>query len=475
MLGGDVHPSDASGGGTRLRRRGGLLADRSACVGVIFGFTLAILTSVVGAAVDFARWQNARALTLAAVDAAVLAGARVLQVDGGRTAAAVAAAERYYRRKVSTRLGVVDDQITFDVVGGGTMVLAQGRATLETVILKLAGITLLPLAEFSVRDLSQAVLTKGVHAQQSLEVSLILDVSSSMGGPWLDNMKAAARDLVDILVWENNAGHSSRAALVPFADSIMVDPELYARARLHGPERVEFPLGVGVSIPWLRAGNCLAERGGADAFSDAAPDREDRRFVAVYPLSGRCRPQQPLVPLTSDKAALRAAIDGLTPGGGTAVHAGIAWAWYTLSPSWSGTFPAGSAPDSYQRLNQRSAEGVPALRKVAILVTDGESTIEYCENGLRALRPGRERMTADCPPRNGRSAMQARFVCEGMKARGIEVFALGIGLADGSESAETIRQCATSADHLYRPADGAQLRQAFRDVSLKISDIYLAR
>lgn len=439
----------------------------------IFGLVMAILMATAGVAVDFARWLNARSMTLAAVDAAVLAGVRALQLEGASSTVAAYTAERYYQRKVARRLGVVDDQVGFVVADGGTAVVAQGRAVLETIILKLCGLESLTVAEFSSHDRAQGVLAKGIHARQSIELALTLDVSSSVTGTRLDDLKAAAKDLTDIVVWDAPAGYEARAALVPFSEGVMVSPAIYSDAWQLGPDRVEFPLGVGVSMPWLRAGNCFAERKGPDAFTDAAPDSGDRRFVGVYTWAGRCRPQQPLVPLTSERSILRSSIDALAPGGGTAIQAGIAWAWYALSPAWADVLPSGSTPESCQLLSQRGPGGVPLLRKIAVLVTDGESTTEYCANGVRAARVGRENVTADCVAMNGPSATQARALCAGMKSRGIEVYAIALALAGGSEAGETMRQCATSSDHLYRPADGVQLRQAFRDVALKISSIHL--
>lgn len=462
------------------KSRGGigatLIANRRGSVAVLFGISITAILAVVGAAIDFARWHSARTVTLLAVDAAVLAGARVLQIEGASPADAIAAAQRYYRRQIANRVGVVDDRVTFDVADGGAAVLARGRAALETALLKLGGIRQLEIAAFSNGDLSEAVLSKGIHARQSIELALILDTSSSMSGQRLDDLKAAAKDLLDIVVWgSNHTGHTARAAIVPYADAVLVPPSVFAGAAKPGPGRVDFLLGIGVSIPWWRAGDCLAERDGPAAFSDAAPTTDDRRFSGVYTWSGRCRPQQAMLPLTSDRALLRTRIDALTPGGGTALHAGIGWAWNALSPHWAGIWPGSSTPDSYQRLSQLGPDGTPILRKIAVIVTDGESTTEYCANGLRATRTGYEHVTADCVAGNGPSAMQVRTLCTNMKGRGIEVYAIGLALAQGGEASGTMRHCASSADHHYRPDNGGQLRQAFRDAALKISSIHLAK
>ena len=60
-----------------------------------------------------------------------------------------------------------------------------------------------------------------------------------------------------------------------------------------------------------------------------------------YSADGACNrtnsgdPLPAVIPLTSDKSALLATINGYTPAGSTAGHLGTAWAWYMLAPSWN--------------------------------------------------------------------------------------------------------------------------------------------
>ena len=59
---------------------------------------------LVGAAVDLARWLNARDNTLSAIESAALAGGRVLQTDANNQPAAIALAKRYYDQAVANRV-----------------------------------------------------------------------------------------------------------------------------------------------------------------------------------------------------------------------------------------------------------------------------------------------------------------------------------------------------------------------------------
>ncbi|ELR03181.1 hypothetical protein GMDG_08891, partial [Pseudogymnoascus destructans 20631-21] len=144
------------------------------------------------------------------------------------------------------------------------------------------------------------------------------------------------------------------------------------------------------------------------------------------------------MPLSSDKAAMKSLISSFNVTGSTAGQIGLAWGWYTVSPSfnplWSGN-PAGPAdPDE--------------LLKVVILMTDGEFNTNYCTG---VLAPGF---------RQWRRADQLRRH-QWRSAEGIVVYTVGLELAAGGEAEEVMQSCATSPTHVYLPSSGADLSQAF--------------
>ena len=59
---------------------------------------------------------------------------------------------------------------------------------------------------------------------ESLEISLMLDVTGSMCDPCtkIDDLKAAAKDLVDIVIWDDQSAYTSKVALSPFAPAVNV-------------------------------------------------------------------------------------------------------------------------------------------------------------------------------------------------------------------------------------------------------------
>jgi hypothetical protein len=206
----------------------------------------------------------------------------------------------------------------------------------------------------------------------------------------------------------------------------------------------------------------VVERTGANKYTEAAPGAYNY-IMTKYNSNGSCAlgASGQLVPLSSDKSALKTKIAGLTTSGGTAGQIGTAWAWYTLSPNWNSIWSSSS--------NHAAAYGTANLQKIAILMTDGEYNRQYDANGVS---------TSDSnggSAANGTATNQARSLCTGMKAKGITVYTVGFDLGGNQPAIDTLSQCATDPSKFYNADDGEQLKQAFRDIALKISQLYLTQ
>ena len=165
-----------------------------------------------------------------------------------------------------------------------------------------------------------------------------------------------------------------------------------------------------------------------------------------------------MIPLSSDKVALKNIVQSLAAGGTTAGHMGTAWAWYALSENFNSLWPTVSAARPYSDLATTTVNGLPLLKKIAILMTDGDYNTEYC-NGVSD-------QALSCTANNGTSQNQAAALCTAMKAKGIEVYTIG---AQVTSTAKTFLQsCATDASHYYDATNGAILAQAFKDISSKL-------
>ena len=62
-----------------------------------------------------------------------------------------------------------------------------------------------------------------------------------------------------------------------------------------------------------------------------------------------------------------------------------------------------------------------------------------------------------------------------MKAKGIVVYTIGFQLGGNQTAIDTLNQCATEPGKFYTADDGTQLQQAFRDIALKLTSLYLSK
>ena len=450
----------------------GFRADQSGNVAMVFGLMAIVLMLAVGAAIDIGRWLHARDQTVTAVDAAVLAGARELQTNNKDETTALATAQKFYAQNTASRLPVTNDTIAFAIGGDGISVVANGTAYLKTPFLQLANIDKLPLFGQGQQPVARAQLAVGGNGGESIEVAMMLDITGSMSGQKLTDLKTSASDLINIVVWEDQSKFTSKVAIVPFSEDIRM-PNTTALNKARGTSLpATRTTGSGSNKTTYYLSDCVVERTGTQKYTDAAPGSgqyvmghyttsstgsgSNKKGVCSIPAGAE------IMPLSTDKTSLLAKINGLSAGGGTAGHLGTAWAWYTLSPSWSSLWPA-STPAAY---------GTDKLQKIAILMTDGEYNTQYDSNGISA-----NQNATSCPQAaNGCSTAQARALCTAMKAKGIVVYTVGFDLGGNQTAIDTLTQCATDPSKFYNAAnDGNQLQQAFRDIALKLSSLYLSK
>jgi len=486
-------------------------SDQSGNVAILFAAAVVVLLLAIGAAVDLGRWLHARDQTAAAIDAALLAGGRALQTDSDDEAGAIATARKFYDENVKTRIPVTNDSVTFTVADGGTAITAGGTAYIKTPFLRLANIDMLPLTNTSETEFSKAELAVGGNGGENLEIAIMLDITGSMcdspprsneppcqSGAKLDALKDAAKDLINIVVWDDQSNFTSKVALVPFSEDIRLSKQsslVKARgSNLPSSKTISsgggggpggggpggggwggggWGGGGGGSSTTYYLSDCVVERTGSQRFTDAAPGSGQYvmgHYTEDYTQSGGGRgggnkdgvcavPESgEIMPLTSDKDELLAKVNGLGAKNGTAGHLGTAWAWYTLSPNWSSLWSSQNRPAAY---------GTENLKKIAILMTDGEYNTQYDSAGIAAS----ENQAA-----NGSSSYQARKLCTAMKQDGIVVYTIGFELSGpSSESYQTLYQCASEPGQFYDATNEEQLKQAFRDIAIKLSSLYLSK
>lgn len=215
-----------------------------------------------------------------------------------------------------------------------------------------------------------------------------------------------------------------------------------------------------------RVSDCVTERTGAQAYTDAAPS--SARVGRNYPGSSNPCLTDTILPLSSDRATLKNRIDGFRAEGSTAGQIGIAWGWYMVSPSFGSLWP-GSAAAPYN-----TAETLKAV----VIMTDGEFNTPYC-NGVIARDAGSgsgsNSSKIDCASTNGSPFAQGRALCDGMKARNVVVYTVGFQLAENGNAASLLRYCATTPANFFLPANGGDLSEAFAAIGRDITQLRISK
>ena len=452
-------------------------------IAMMFGIMAFAMFGLVGAAVDLGRWLNARDQTLSALDAAVLAIGRAVQTNSISSASDIQAlGAAYYNQATANRIPVIGENVTFKLIPDpkGQAIVGYTSAQVKTPIMSLLGVATLPLLTKGNdssnptgggAEVSKAILAVGGQTGTNLEITVMLDTSGSMdeytssGNKKYIDMRAAASDLVNIVVWDDQSEYTSKLGIVPFSGDVRVPNSILTQVTAPNPPASK-NLGTNNHPRMYYPTPCVAERTGADKYTDAAPVAGNYVLLEYNDTSnngvGDCeqaKTTDEVMPLTSNKANLLAKIATLTPEGYTAGQIGTAWAWYLLSPNWASVLPVGSKPVAYTAAKNK---------KIAILMTDGDYNSEHDANGVKVGSPG-----AGSNVNGASSPTQAVSVCNGMKAQGIEVYTIGFNVTGNTTAINTLSACATDAAHFYNAADGEQIKQAFRAIALKISSLYL--
>ena len=398
-----------------------LSKDESGNVAIMFALVLVVLTFTAGMAIDYSRVAHTNSKIAAAADAAALAAGRAL-LDGRYTDAEIKTlAQAYFQENLSDG--------GFGTISNLTVTVNRDNSTVTFDVDADVPMTLTKVMGYDKADLP--VSSAVVFEQNDIELSLALDITGSMRGKKLADLKEASNDLIDILMPDAGTSHNVRIGIAPYAAAVNAGP--YA-ANVSNNASID---------------GCVWERTGPQAFTAAAPGSGAYLSAGATPrdidlsegISFYSCPRATVTPLTDDKRALKDDIRALRAGGYTAGHLGAAWASYLISPEWSSIWPASSAPVAYDDTN---------TIKVALLMTDGIFNTAY---------------------QNGASNYQAVEICNSMKNEDVLVYAVGFQAPSAAQ--DTLKSCASTANHYFKADDAEELRSAFIAIAKQLTNLRL--
>ena len=412
---------------------------REGSVVIIFALTLPVMIMAVGGAIDFARTANVDARIQNALDSAVLAATKELS-DGSIDERDVDdVARRYFEANLDALVGggpnVTASNLNFKIDRAANIVEATVDAAVETSFLKVAGFD----------SITTSAVSSALYNPLTIELSLVLDVTGSMEGQKLRDLKTAAKSLVNQLLPENQPARREkvRIAIVPYANGVNV-----GRSTSNQRNRLEKITGD------AHGSSCVVERAESDgryAFSDDGPDidRDPESRIPTFddfPDHDRANfcPSAEVVWLTNDAKTLNEEIDDFEARGWTAGHIGIGWGWYTLSPLWNDIQPGGSNARPYRTKD---------LLKVMVIMTDGKFNTQFQRD-------------------NGASAQQARNLCRNIEDEKVRIYTVAFKAPGSAE--QMLRDCASEDGRYFETSTGTELSAAFLEIAQEIARLRLS-
>ena len=157
-----------------------------------------------------------------------------------------------------------------------------------------------------------------------------------------------------------------------------------------------------------------------------------------------CRSSGEPFPLSHNKTQINKYIDGLTAGGGTAGHQGIAWGWYLINNQWSDVFDGAATP-----LDPNEPDVVKAM----IIMTDGEFNQQFFNH-------------------QGNSVSQAETICDEIKDDDVIIYSVAFQAPEGGK--DILEKCASGPEFFFNAENGQELIESYDAIAASISDLRIS-
>ena len=336
-------------------------------------FIFVVMIMIGGLAIDVMRFENLRTTMQNTVDRAVLAAA-----DRDQSVTPQTVVDDYL-----AKAGMPADGYTVDVTetkAGGIVTSRQvtvtAEATLGTYFMKMMGTPTITAPAVSTAE-------EGIN---KIEISLVLDVSGSMGaGTKLLDMQNAAKTFVSQVLTDTEPGQVS-INVIPYSTQVNAGATLldqFTHTADHNYSHcVDFE-ATDFASTTLDPTVTLQQSGHFDPWSSYA-----RGTFATMAASGRspvwvCRTESSfeIAPWASNITDIHNKIDSFTAGGNTSIDVGVKWGSALLDPStrpvFNGLQAAGIVSGDFDTGRPYNHDPNDDVLKFIVVMTDGINTTQY--------------------------------------------------------------------------------------------------
>jgi Flp pilus assembly protein TadG len=178
----------------------------------------------------------------------------------------------------------------------------------------------------------------------------------------------------------------------------------------------------------------------------------------------------PLLSLSTDKTAIKSAIDAMVAQGATGVGEGAVWGWRTLSPG--APFTDGRAYNTKDNT------------KVMVLMTDGQNTYYPNSKFLKSwydIYGYIDRNHLGTTSTNSSTLTQymdqrTLQACNNIKAAGVVIYTVAFQIpGDQAGALDLLNSCASDADKYFAPGTNAELLSAFNAIARDITELRVTK
>ncbi len=364
-------PRTAAGSGWILGRFGG---EEDGALFIFALYTFVLILMMAGIGIDLMRFERDRSLLQSTLDRAVLAATDLNQIRPPR-----AVVIDYF-----DKAGLLDylDEDSIEVTQGINFreVSARADATIATMFMRLSGVD----------TLSATAAATALERIPNVEISLVLDISSSMNqNGRIGALRPAAAAFIDTVL-RGEAKEKTSINLIVYGGQTNPGPWMFAH--LNGQRYPDIPLsrrnGGDANGRFPNVSSCLELTANDFTHPDLpkAHSYQQTPHFMYWNLDpkttdwGWCpSDEKAIIYASNDAAKLNHLVNTMRLHGGTGTQHAIKWAVSLLNPSTQGTFAAmagdGMIPSEFAA--RPAAWDDTETAKYIVLMTDGQINPQY--------------------------------------------------------------------------------------------------
>lgn len=333
---------------------------------IVFGlFCFVMMLLMTGVALDVMRYEERRTVLQATIDRAALAAADLQQTLPPKDVV-----KDYFVKAGLTPPKDEDIVVEQGAYNEYRKVSVKTSENLPTWFMRMVGIN----------EMTTPAASTAEESIGQVEISLILDISGSMGSNnRLVNLKPAAKNFVDKIFDSTEPGKVS-ISIVPYSTQVNLTDDFASYFNISGEHGysncIEFDKAKGdfdttaMDVGFGAGARVYQRNGHFDPFYTKKPPRL---------LNCRTESEAKILPFSGNRDELKSFIDSLSAGGNTSIDIGMKWGAALLDPSLQpvvdGMIADGKLPAAFGD-RPYAFDDAEAL-KIIVLMTDGENTTEY--------------------------------------------------------------------------------------------------